>query len=160
MPLFDLTHGPATSEGNISLPDQGNIRVELHFDKSLSEIITCLLYLDYDNCAYRSTAHCFRRLLMLETAQILCTLKHVLSFLDVYPSDILPPLITCSATVIVNTDPHTAKGTHWLAIRLKPRSYPGYFFDSYGLPPFIPSILTFLRRVVSVYDYNSTQLQV
>jgi len=54
----------------------------------------------------------------METAQILCTLKDVPSFLGVYPSDILPPSITRSATLIVNTDPHTASGTHWLAIHL------------------------------------------
>jgi hypothetical protein len=95
----------------------------------------------------------------MDTAQILCTLKDVPSFLGVYPSDILPPSITRPTTLIVNTDPHTASGTHWLAIHLQPRSYSGYFFDSYGLPPLIPSILTFLRRTCSVWEYNTTQLQ-
>ena len=95
----------------------------------------------------------------MDTAQILCTLKEVPSFMGVYPSDILPPLITCSATLIVNTDPHSAKGRHWLAIHLLPRSYSGYFFDSYGLPPLIPSILTFLRRTFSLLEYNPSQLQ-
>ena len=33
------------------------------------------------------------------------------------------------------------------------------FFDSYGLPPLIPSILTFLRRTCSVWEYKTTQLQ-
>ena len=28
----------------------GSIRLELRFDKALSEAITCLLYLEYDNC--------------------------------------------------------------------------------------------------------------
>ena len=83
----------------------------------------------------------------MNSAQILCTLKDVPSFLGVYPSDILPHSITRSVTLTVNKDPHTAKGTHWLAIHLQPRSYSGYFFDSYGLSPLIPSILTFLRRV-------------
>ena len=85
--------------------------------------------------------------------------KGLPSFLGVYPSDILPPSITRSATLIVKTDPNTAKRTHWLAIYLKPRSYTGYFFDSYGLPPLIPSILTFLRRACSDWEYNTTQLQ-
>jgi len=40
MLLFDFTHDRATSEGNIWLPVQGNIRVELQFDKPLSEDIT------------------------------------------------------------------------------------------------------------------------
>ena len=50
MLLFDLTPNRAASEGHISLLDQGNIRVELQFDKPLYEAITCLLYLEYDNC--------------------------------------------------------------------------------------------------------------
>ena len=95
----------------------------------------------------------------MDTAQILCALKDVPLFLGVYPSDILPLSIARSATLFVNTVRHTAKGTHWLAIHLQPRSYSGYFFDSYGLPPFIPSILTFLCRVCSVWEYNTTQLQ-
>ena len=50
MVLFDLTTDRAASECHISLPDQGNKRLELRFDKPLSEAITCLLYLEYDNC--------------------------------------------------------------------------------------------------------------
>ena len=74
-----------------------------------------------------------------------------------YPSDILPPLITRSAPLIVNTDPHTSKGTHWLAVRLQPRSHSGYFFDF--LSRLNPDILTFFRRACSVWEYNTTQLQ-
>ena len=48
--LFDVTPDRAASECHISLPDQGNIRVELQFYKPISEAITCLLYLEYDNC--------------------------------------------------------------------------------------------------------------
>ena len=76
-----------------------------------------------------------------------------------YPSDILPPSIIRSAIFIVNTDPHTAKGTHWLAVHVQPRSYSGCFFDSYGLPSFNPEILNFLNCVFSVREYNTTQLQ-
>ena len=96
---------------------------------------------------------------MMDTAQILYTLKDVSLFLGVYPSDVLRTSITRSVTLIVNTDPHTAKGTHWLAIHLQPRSYSGYFFDSYALLPLNPSILTFLRCAFSVWEYNTIQLQ-
>jgi len=48
--LFYLTPDRAACKGHISLPDQGNIRLELRFDKPLSEAITCLLYNEYDNC--------------------------------------------------------------------------------------------------------------
>ena len=50
MLIFHLTPVRAASEGHISLPEQGYIRVELQFDKPLSEAITCLLYLEYVNC--------------------------------------------------------------------------------------------------------------
>ena len=45
---FDLTPDRAVSEGHISLPVQGNIKLELQFDKPLSEAVTCLLFLEYD----------------------------------------------------------------------------------------------------------------
>ena len=93
------------------------------------------------------------------TAQVHSTLKDVPLCLGVYPSDILPPSITRPSTLIVNTDPHTASGTHWLAMYLQPRSYSGHFFDSYSLPSLIPSILSFLRRTCSVWEYNTSQLQ-
>ena len=48
--LFDLTPDRAASEGHISLPDQGNIRLDLQFDKPLPEAATCLPYIEYDNC--------------------------------------------------------------------------------------------------------------
>jgi hypothetical protein len=50
MLVFDLTPDRAFSEGHISLPEQGNIRVELQFDKPFPEAITCLMYVEYDNC--------------------------------------------------------------------------------------------------------------
>ena len=48
MLLFDLTPDRAASEGHISLPDQGNRRLELEFDKPFPEAVTCLLHLEYD----------------------------------------------------------------------------------------------------------------
>ena len=49
MLLFDLMPDRAASEDHVSLPDQGNIRLELKFDKPLPDAVTCLLYLEYDN---------------------------------------------------------------------------------------------------------------
>ena len=96
----------------------------------------------------------------MDATQIVCALKDVTWFLGVFPSAILPPpSVTEAATLIVNTDPHTSRGSHWLAIRLQPRSYPVYFCNSYGLLPLIPKITDFLRRTCTVWNYNSTQLQ-
>jgi len=49
MLLFDLTPDWGAPEGHSSHPEQGNIRVELKFAKALPEVITCLLYLEFDN---------------------------------------------------------------------------------------------------------------
>jgi len=52
----------------------------------------------------------------MNTTQIACTLKDVRSFLGVFPSDMLPRSVTQTGTVIINTDPHTEKDSHWLAV--------------------------------------------
>ena len=49
----------------------------------------------------------------------------------VYPSDLLPHSIHQQiGTVILNTYPHTQKGTHWLAIHFQPKSSTAFYFDS------------------------------
>jgi hypothetical protein len=37
--------------------------------------------------------------------------------------------------------------------------YSCYYFDSFGLAPYIPAIQTFLKRICIVSEYNTTQLQ-
>jgi hypothetical protein len=82
----------------------------------------------------------------MDTVQILCTLRDVGSFLDVFPSDLLPQSITRTCTLIVSADPHTERGSHWLPIRFLPKSASAYYLDSYGLAPLVPFILAFIRR--------------
>ena len=47
--VFDLTLDLAASEGHTSPVEGGNIRIELAFKEALKEVVTCLLYLEYDN---------------------------------------------------------------------------------------------------------------
>ena len=49
MLLFDLKPDHAASEAHTSLPENGNIRIELRFSRPLPEAITCLLCLEYDS---------------------------------------------------------------------------------------------------------------
>jgi len=49
MLLFDLTPDHAVSEVRTSLPENGNIRIELQFSSPLPVAITCFLYLEYDS---------------------------------------------------------------------------------------------------------------
>jgi len=90
----------------------------------------------------------------MDTVQILCTLRNVNSFLDVYTSDLLPLSVTKTCTAIVNADPHTERGSHWLA-----KSSSAYYFDSYGIVPFVPDILSLIKRNCTTWDYEKIQLQ-
>ena len=111
--------------------------------------------------SHRFVANRHDRFLIMDTRQIMCFLRYVSWFLDVFPSDLLPQhSIARSATLVVNTDSHTETGSHWLVIHFQSRSHTSYYFDSYGLPPFIPTIQLFIRRNCSVWNYNSVQLQV
>ena len=47
MLLFDLNLDHGASESHTSLPDNGNIRIELQFSRLLTDATTCLLYLEY-----------------------------------------------------------------------------------------------------------------
>ena len=105
MLLFDLTCDRGASEGHTSHHENSNIRIELKFDKPFPEAITCLLKLEFDNSAIIDFERTVRPTFKMDTVQILYTLCDVSSFLDVFPSDLLPQSITQIATVVVNADP-------------------------------------------------------
>jgi hypothetical protein len=96
----------------------------------------------------------------MDTRQIICCLRDVCSFLGVFASDMFPTHpIQRSGTVIVNTDPHTETGSHWLAIHIQSRFSRLCYLVSYGLPPYIPAIQSFINRNCNVWDYNMVQRQ-
>jgi len=95
----------------------------------------------------------------MDTLQILCTLRNAKSFLDVYASDLLPRSVTKTCTVIVSADPHTKGGSHRLAVHFRPKSSYTYYFDSYGIVPFVPDIVDFVQRNSTTRDRNKRQLQ-
>ena len=76
-----------------------------------------------------------------------------------FPTDMLPRSVTQSGLVIINADPHTEKGTHWLAVHCLSKSSSAYFFDSYGIVPLVPDVAAFIRRNCTVWDYNRRQLR-
>ena len=59
MLLFNLTPDMGASEAHTSLPQNGNIRIEVQFIKPLPEAITCLLYLEYDSTVIVNFSHKF-----------------------------------------------------------------------------------------------------
>ena len=96
----------------------------------------------------------------MDTWQILCTLRIVNTFFDVFPSELLPlsRLVQKPYTLIVNVDSHTEGGSHWLAMCLKPRSFSVYYFDSYGIVPHVRSIQVYLKHNCTIWEYNERQL--
>jgi len=86
-------------------------------------------------------------------------LRNVNSFLDVYASDLLPRSITKACTAIVNADPHTEGGSHWLAIDFRTKSSSAYYFDAYDNVSFVPDILECIKRNSTTWNYNKRQLQ-
>lgn len=82
-------------------------------------------------------------------------------FCGVYASDTLPSVIEhFPCGLIVNTDPQSQKGSHWLAMYF-PSEDRGEFFDSYGNSPdfYREKFEIFLNNHSRVWSYNRRCLQ-
>jgi len=95
----------------------------------------------------------------METVQMLCTLRVVDSFLDVFASDLLSRLFAKFCTDIINVDTHTEVGSHWLAIHFRAKSTGENYFDSYGIVTLVPVILEFIRLNYTTWDDKGGKLQ-
>lgn len=60
--------------------------------------------------------------------------------------------------IVVNTDPSSKPGKHWVAIFID-KSGHGYYFDSYGLPPIHKEIMDFLKNNSRLYCFNPFRVQ-
>jgi len=140
MLLFDLTPEKGASEGNRSTPrmlisgSKGNLLMPL------PDSITCAMYLELDITVQFDFSRVTTDLKEMDTMQILCTLSDVNSYLEVLLSDLLPHSVARTSTLIVNADPHTEGGLHWLAIRPTSHSSRAYYFDSFGNVSLVNSI--------------------
>lgn len=95
----------------------------------------------------------------MNSDQVNSYLKHLpVQQCGVYASDCLPARVSPSTALVVNTDPHTKRGLHWIAVYLDPCGKLEYF-DSYGLPPVVQDHFKFIKRNSTRYFYNPTQLQ-
>lgn len=101
----------------------------------------------------------------METDQIDSILrsdKYVMdmNFLGVFPRDKLPTkaisLHPCCA--VVNTQPHTERGMHWVCFMKSPTNH-GYYFDSYGNPPYNLVEVSAILDSCDSWTFNETQLQ-
>ncbi len=84
------------------------------------------------------------------------TSKH---FAGVFAADTLPSaFLARPVSLIVNSDPISKPGTHWLAITIDACGN-GEYFDSYGLKPFVPHHKRFLSSACKTWKYNHVDLQ-
>ena len=98
----------------------------------------------------------------MNTRQISSILKQTVvgpKFLGVFASDQLPAggKVNGPCAFVVNTDPSTKPGSHWIAIFIAADGTAEYF-DSYGLEPNVKSILSFLARY-SRLGWNTVPVQ-
>jgi hypothetical protein len=76
----------------------------------------------------------------------------------VFSADHLPNSFLLPAAFIVNLSPSTVPGSHWVSIFIDEDRNVEYF-DSFGIEPQIPSIISFMKRHGKNIFYTNQQLQ-
>lgn len=81
-------------------------------------------------------------------------------FRGVFASDTLPTSLERGKThaIVVNLDKISQPGSHWCAIFIASNGYCIYF-DPLGIPPFVPSILSFIEKNSTFYQWNDMIIQ-
>ena len=79
------------------------------------------------------------------------------SFQGVFAANELSPPLSLLASYIVNTDPRSQPGKHWVAIYIDKNRH-GEYFDSFGNKP-NKMIYNFLQRVCKSISYNKRCIQ-
>jgi len=81
-------------------------------------------------------------------------------YLGTFACDQLPESVyNYPCSMIVNTDPSFKSGEHWVAIYFD-QEHCCEYFDSFGLLPYIPSIVNFIKNnSTSLSSYNYFHLQ-
>lgn len=79
-------------------------------------------------------------------------------FNGVFAADTLPKYVSKNTAYVVNTDPISMSGSHWVAIYFDKEGN-GEYFDSYGLPPIVYNHKKFILNNSHEYTYNKSCLQ-
>jgi len=99
---------------------------------------------------------------MLNTVELYESLQQNLPdghFIGVYAADQLPHFIhTLPAALVIFTDPNNKPGEHWIAVYVCNTGH-GEYMDSYGLAPYIPYHVKFLKRNCLFYTWNNRLIQ-
>lgn len=79
-------------------------------------------------------------------------------FIGIFPRDRLPLNPKYPSCIVLNTDPSTREGEHWLAIHYDQHGY-AEFFDSFAKPPSYYNLEKYLLKTSRHWIYNETELQ-
>lgn len=81
------------------------------------------------------------------------------NFYGVFASDKLPKLVPRPSLIIINSSQSNMVGEHWTTIFLSENPSKNYYFDSFGMKPFLPSYQLFLKNNCNSYMKNVKRLQ-
>lgn len=85
--------------------------------------------------------------------------RHLGCYIGCYMSDTLPVRVRLRpAFLVVNTDPNSMPGDHWVAITLLSNDKAEYFCSG-GAAPRVPAIKAFLNRNCHEWTYSRYELQ-
>ena len=95
----------------------------------------------------------------MNTVQINKKLKSINSFAGAFPCDMIPIILNKPVEYIINTDPSTKPGEHWVAVHLNGKGK-GEYFDSFGFEPLQNKIIEFLNTTCPLgWKYSTLPLQ-
>ena len=80
------------------------------------------------------------------------------SFQGVFPVDRLPHFVGYPCSIIINSDPASGAGGHWLAVYIDSFQV-GYYFDSYGRRPTDVRVVNFLNSKTVKWRHNRKRIQ-
>lgn len=92
----------------------------------------------------------------LEILQIIANLP--CRSMGVFPSDKIPKRWTRPYAMVFNTDGSKKPGSHWVAIYVDDQ-FRGWYFDSYGIKPYIPEHINRIRKNCKSLRWNVKHLQ-
>lgn len=79
-------------------------------------------------------------------------------FTGVFASDKLPKITHYPISCVINTDPSSLPGQHWIAFYIDNKKMCS-FFDSYGKKPSFYGIDQYLKYFSNNIEFNNSQLQ-
>ena len=149
---FDLTPQMNFNDDCFELIKSVNFREEIYFAAAVAATLTILVFAEFDSLlqiySLGSAAFDYTQIERILRRDPYC--KKI--FKGVYASDQIKRFSYPSAYVI-NSDPSTRPGKHWIAVFFDRRGN-GQYFDNYDIPPKVPGFTEFMNRNSKKWKWN------